>query len=537
MILSQSIKKLVWQFMSGNFLSKVSGMARDVTMAYFFGADAVVAAFIVAYRMANLLRRLFGEGALVAGFIPHFESLKVKSESEAVWFFKRVTQSMALILSGLILIFSFFVFCFHYFNWASSDILYIMRMTAIMFPSILFICLYAIFSGVLQSYKKFFQTSIAPVVFNFTWIIVMLSSKHLDKKEAMIFLSFGVLLGFLCQFLFTAWHVRKILIFPDHEKGKIGFSELKPLFTALMAGVIGVGATQINNALDVIFARMASLEGPAYLTYGIRIQQLPLSVFVIALSSVILPQLSRLITLNEGQEFYTLIKTALKRSFFVLLPITVMFFLIGGSFVNVIYGRGGFDQRATIETTFCLWAYGIGLIPMGFVILMAPAFYAQKDFRVTTIASVISVSINLMFNAVFVLGFGMKSTSVAYATSVASYVNMLILSYFLTKRFGVFWDKKMLLEMAKMTAAGVVTGFIVVALDQYGLKTAAVELFLRHQTVFPRALPIQLFQFFISTAFFSLIYLIFCFVFRVEGVSLDWLRFPFKRSINVKNFD
>ncbi len=528
MILSKTVSKLVWQFMSGNFLSKVSGLARDVTMAYFFGADAIVAAFIVAYRMANLLRRLFGEGALVAGFIPHFESLKVESEPKAFQFFKSVSLSMSTLLVGIIALVESLILLSHFFGDFSKDTLYIIDMTGIMFPSILFICLYGIYSGVLQSYKKFFQTSIAPVVFNLSWILVMLMSKHLDKKQAMFFLSIGVLIGFIAQFTFTYIQVKKIQnqIEPIQEdRGfKIFSTNLKPLFSSLIAGVIGVGATQINNAFDVIFARIASLEGPAYLTYGIRVQQLPLSVFVIALSSVMLPQLSRLMKLGQTQDFVHTLKIALHRTFFILVPITCMCFVIGGTFINIIYGRGGFDQIATIQTTRCLWAYAVGLIPMGFVILLAPAFYAQKDYKITTIASIASVLVNLSLNAVFVSLFSLDCTSVAYATSIASYVNMLILVYFLKKKVGVFVDRTTLKEFIKIAFSASFAFVATLAINYFFYDSAATKLLFSKDVFFPRDIFVQFFEVFSGISFFIAIYLISCFLLKVEGVDFSRLR-------------
>jgi putative peptidoglycan lipid II flippase len=521
MQLSSNLRRLVWQFMSGNFLSKVSGLFRDVIMAACFGADAIVAAFIVSYRLANLLRRLFGEGALVAGFIPHFESLKLESEKKAFSFFSDVAKSMGALLLGIVLLFECAVVLSHFVFSLSPDVQFIIDMTGIMFPSILFICLYGVYSGVLQSYKKFFLTSIAPVVFNLSWILVMIFSSKIEKKVAMLWLSVGVLVGFFLQFLFTAIFVNRIQssLNLTIEKAPLFGNHLKPLFASLLAGVIGVGATQINNACDVIFARMASLEGPAYLTYGIRVQQLPLSVFIIALSSVILPQLSRLISSNQKVEFIETLQTALYRCFFVLLPITLMCFLLGGTFVNAIYGRGGFGQLATIETTYALWAYAVGLLPMGFVILLAPAFYAQKDYKVTSIASCVSVLVNLLLNAFFVTFCKMHCTSVAYATSIAAYVNMAILFFFLHSKVGAFLSKDVLVEFLKMSLASCVAAFVTYLISYHVLDLASVKLLLKENVTFSRNLFQQLFELFGGVILFSLVYLSFCKFLKVEAVK------------------
>jgi putative peptidoglycan lipid II flippase len=533
MQLSAPLKKLVWQFMSGNFLSKVSGLCRDVTMAAFFGADAIVAAFIVSYRMANLLRRLFGEGALVSGFIPHFESLKVESEQKAFDFFFAVIRSMGIILIGLIALFECLVVGLHLFADLPIDTYFMLDMTAVMFPSLLFICFYGIFSGVLQSYKKFFLTSIAPVVFNCSWILVMLFSRGIEKHAAMLWLSAGVLLGFFLQFFFTAIWVKKVI----QERGITfhlsgGFaSQLKPLFAALIAGVIGVGATQINNALDVIFARMASLEGPAYLTFGIRVQQLPLSVFIIALSSVMLPQLSKLASASRKEEYIAALQSALYRAFFVLIPMTAMCVINGGAFINAIYGRGGFTQKATLETTYALWAYGGGLLPMGLVLLVASAFYALKDYRTPSIASLTAVLVNLALNSFFVNYCRMNCSSVAIATAVAAAVNSLWLLGSLHWKIGPCLTWSFMKDIFKMAGSTLIAAGLTIGCSRLLFHWSCVELLFDSHVIFPRHLFAQLYELVSSSALFVASYLMACKLFGVDALSLGNEKKPVQANL------
>ncbi len=520
--LHKSITQLVWQFISGNFLSKISGLLRDVSMAFFYGADAYIAAFIVAYRMANLLRRLFGEGALVTGFIPHFESLKIDGEKKAFEFFRDVSVTMSLILCLIVVIFEGGVFWLKKSNCVSEGTFFIFEMTAIMFPSILFICLFGIYSAVLQSYKKFFHSSIAPVFFNTSWIIVMCLSKHLDRHSAMRYLSLGVLLGFIFQYFFVAYKVFRVssrhLSLKDWMEAKPFSKFIKPIFVPLLAGVVGVGANQINNALDVIFARIATLEGPAYLTYGIRIQQLPLSVFVIALSSVILPQLSRLIKMNQIEEFKMTLQGSLYRAVFMLVPITLICFLLGGSMVNLIYGRGHFDQIATIETTRCLWAYSIGLLPMGLVILLAPAFFAHKDYKVTTIASVVTVIVNICLNLILIEIYKLGAISVAYATSVAAFVNMAILALFLRKKIGAFVTKEFFSQSGKVFLISLLSGLIVFTIDGVLLDRPSAQLLFETKVIFPRSLYSQFFEFLSGFFVFTTSFLLLGKLLKVQGL-------------------
>ena len=148
----------------------------------------------------------------------------------------------------------------------------------------------------------------------------------------------------------------------------------------------------------------ASLEGPAFLWYAIRIEQLPLALFGIALSSALLPPLSRALKNLNMDHYLKLLRFAFARSFSLIFPCTLGIFVLGIAGINLLYGHGDFSNEATYQTTLCLWGYGLGLVPAVFVLLLAPAFYAHKEFRTPMLGSVISVVINVLLSSFFVFG-------------------------------------------------------------------------------------------------------------------------------------
>ena len=146
---------------------------------------------------------------------------------------------------------------------------------------------------------------------------------------------------------------------------------------------IGVGAAQINSACDAIFARLADNSGPAYLWYAIRLQQLPLALFGIAISGALLPPLTR--AMKKGYfRGELLFNVAIDRSMLLILPITGVLFIFGERCVDLLYGYGGFDIQSIQGTTFCLWGYTLGLVPMTLVLILAPVFYAKGNYRAPT---------------------------------------------------------------------------------------------------------------------------------------------------------
>jgi putative peptidoglycan lipid II flippase len=208
------------------------------------------------------------------------------------------------------------------------------------------------------------------------------------------------------------------------------------LLKALMMGVIGIGAMQINSALDAIFARMADPEGPAFLWYAIRIEQVPLALFGAALSGALLPPLSRAMKAGQIERYRQMLQSGLRSSTGLMLVCTFGIFALGGSGINLLYGRGDFSPADVAKTAPCLWAYGAGLVPAVMVLLFASGFYAQKSYGPPMIASLTAVGVNLFLNALFVFGFQWGAISIALATSIGAVVNVIVLAFALHKKVG-----------------------------------------------------------------------------------------------------
>ncbi len=430
---SHSILRSAKHFLAGTFLSRLSGMARDVAMAFCFGSSPEIAAFMVSYRLANLFRRLLGEGNLQAGFVPQFESFKTEGRERAVRFYRDVSFSLGILLLGLIAVLEGLLWtCL---LWVSPDWKGIVELAMWMVPGLFFICQSALNSSLLQCEKKYFLPGAAPVAFNFVWILAAVSVWHLPKEEGVRWLAVAVTGAFGAQWLATAVEGRRLLGKPL-GKPKLFSEDWKQLLKPLSLGIVGIGAVQFNSALDAIFARMADPEGPAFLWYAIRIEQLPLALFGIALSGALLPPLSRAIKSGDFGRYLQLLQSSLRHSSVLMLVCTFGILALGGVGINILYGHGDFSADDVRSTLYCLWAYGLGLIPSVFVLLLAAGFYAQKSYRRPTIAALASVGLHILLNALFVFAFNLGAVSIALSTSIAAFLNAALLTRGLQEKVG-----------------------------------------------------------------------------------------------------
>jgi putative peptidoglycan lipid II flippase len=261
----------------------------------------------------------------------------------------------------------------------------------------------------------------------------------MSAGQAMPWLSFGVVIACLFQWLMTVpkiWPNLKIVLAATSIMTMIrqATPDLLRLGKPLCLGILGVAASQINNAIDSLFARFADPEGPALLWYAIRIQQLPLALFGVAIAGAILPPLSRALKAGRHSEYHHFLQDALLRTLLFMLPLTATLSVMGDSSVNFLYGRGDFGETSVIHTTYCLWAYGLGLLPSALVLILAPACYANSNYTLPALASFASMCLNLILNTLFINYLGWGALSVAVATSISAWVNLFILGWQLSSK-------------------------------------------------------------------------------------------------------
>lgn len=416
-------------------------MLRDVALAFTFGTDSALAAFLVAFRFAHLLRRLLGEGAFQTAFIPKFEELRAKSPLQSGRFFIDLYAALSLFLFILIILVTIGCTFLLHNNILSEGNAEIVWLALLMLPSLLFICLFGLNASILQCERSYFLPAVAPVAFNVFWILGTLSLRGMLPAQAMPWLAAFINFACISQWLVTmpmTWRIVNSLNSSSTWNKINPFSvDVRRFCRPLFLGMLGVAAAQINSAFDAIFARYASSEGPAYLWYAIRFQQLPLGLIGIALAGALLPALSRAVQAGEYARFRGLLVTSLKKCVWMMLPMTAGMFLLGGYAITIVYGHGSFDAESIKETTHCLWGYAFGLLPMAAVLVLAPAFYARGEYWTTTLAAIASMAVNAVLSGWFVVGLGWGAPSVAVATSLSAWINCIWLAVALNRTLAV----------------------------------------------------------------------------------------------------
>ncbi len=506
------------QFFFGTILSRGSGFLREAALGAWLGATPVLAAFFVAYRFSQLLRRLFGESSLLSSFSPHYEQLRLSSPEKADRFFRDLCASLSVLLGSLIIILEMILFAWWKWGGASEGSREILFLTMIMLPGVLFVCLYALFSALLQTDRKYFLPSVAPLFFNLIFLLVLWRVKDWEPHAATFALAIGVTFAFFMQWITLAFSTGSMLKSLPWKETRLWTPELKNMVSAMSWTIIGIGAVQINSFVDTLFARSADPSGPAYLYFAIRLYQLPLALLGLALSSALLPPLARASQAGDKGRFLSLLQFSIYRGLIFMIPTTAALLIFGESIVNVVYGRGVFDFVATAHTTQCLWGYGWGLVPSVVVLLLAPAFYAQKDFKTPLKASLVSVALNVLLNLLFIYGLGWGVASVAYATSLAAFVNAGYLFYVLNRKEGALLDQKTLLSVGKVALCTILAGLLTAFIGYFLVGGTAFSFLLGSDFQFPRDLLSQILHLMIYGGMFVLLFFSYAWVFKIDEV-------------------
>jgi putative peptidoglycan lipid II flippase len=435
---------------------------RDVVIADLFGASRAYDAYLIAFMIPHLLRRLLAEGALSSAFIPIFtERLARDGPNRASRFADTVVTAAliffaVLIVLGVFLAPSYVPFFADGFSREQLDLT--IRLTQITFPFIALVGLAAIVMGVLNSYERFFAPAFAPVLFN---VGVILSAFVLANLfvEPIYALAVGVLLGGLGQLLFQVpylkdrWRYRPQLDLRDED--------LQKLLKLMLPSVVGLAIFQINSIVDNKLASHLAEGSISALQYAIRLFQLPLGLFVVSVGSVLLPKLSTHAAEKDTKSFVQALCESAKFSLFILLPATAGLFALAQPIIQLLFEHGNFTREDTIVTMYALINYLPGLLGYGLAYLLTRAFYAQQDTRTPLVVGALTVAINVVLDYALVGPMGVGG--LALATSIAGIANALMLFVLLQKRLGT-QDAGLMrlgLDLAKMLGASVLMGITV----------------------------------------------------------------------------
>lgn len=489
--------------------SRIFGLVREQTMAYFFGASAATDAFVTAFRIPNLLRDLFAEGALSSAFVPVFQEKLVKeTEKEAFSLARTVATAILVVVGGIVLLGIV----------ATPVIIYVsakgftadpgkfdltVSLTRLMFVYLLLVSLSALVMGMLNSFGRFGIPAVAPAVFNLGVIFSVVGLYH--YLEVPIYaLAIGVLVGGVGQLAVQLPLLMKIgfrfrLRFNFLDEG------LKRVIKLFLPMVLGMSAGRINIIVNTLLASFLINGSITYLNYSYRLMHFPLGVFAVALGTVALPKASETAARGDMEGLAKTFSQALGMNMFLILPSAVFLGIVGPDIVNLIYHWGAFSDVDSANTALALLHYSYGLVGFAAVRVTVPIFYALKDSALPAKLSVISVALNiaLYFPLIKILDFA----GLAAATSIAGLVNFGLLVYFMPSRGVPVPYAKLTLNFVRMAVAA----FLAV----WAARFLPVDLAFTDSEVLRRALNIV---FILITS--GLLYVVLCLILRVREVSV-----------------
>jgi len=453
---------------SGTFLSRILGYVRDMLVANLFGAGMFADAFYAAFRIPNLFRRLFGEGAFSAAFIPVFsEYLHTKDKSETQKFLNAVFTSLFVILTIISIL---GMFCApvlaKLIAWGfTSDpekMQLTIELTRLMFPFIMFICLAALLMGILNTLHIFFLPAFAPSALSMSEIFYMLAiAPMLGGGNQIKGLAISVIAGGALHFTIQypklkslGWYLK--LKFTIDNEPFYKHPGIKRIWILMIPAMIGLSVEQINSFIDTICASFLESGSITALYYSNRLMQMPLAIFGLAFATVSLPALSKAYALKDMSTYKDSLNHSIRFAVFALLPAAAGLMAIGLPSVRLLFEHGKFDYAASVMTNSALFYYSLGLPAYAMSKIFANAFYAFQDTKtpVKTAALAMILHVILCIILMFPMGVG----GLALATAVASYFNMVLLIFYLRKRIGKIGLKKILLSGLKSFTAALATG-------------------------------------------------------------------------------
>jgi len=419
-------------------ISRILGFVRDLIIAFTLGAGPVADAFFVAFRLPNLLRRLFAEGSLTMAFVPVFSKIKNSQGTDEAFILARSVQLWLLIIVGIIttlaVIFAAPLTALIAPGFKSSPEVFDITVTLvrICFPYILFISSVALCMGILNSMNQFFAPAVAPALMNLTLIIFALTAYYWGFSVA-FFLAAGVFLSGVVQWAFQYPFLKKAGFSwkGDYSLRHPGVFRIGRL---MLPTVFGAAVYQINILIGTVLASFLAAGSISYLYYADRLVQFPLGVFAVAISTVALPSLSVMAGAGDMTGFKKTLSTSISLTLFVALPSTAGLIGLSYPLIDVIFGRGEFAGAAVQATSLALIGYAVGLPAFSCVRPLVSAFYALEDTKTPVKIAVISLLINIGLGIILMQKF--DHLGLALAASISSWLNVTLLGMALKRKTG-----------------------------------------------------------------------------------------------------
>lgn len=422
-------------------LSRILGFIRDIIIANLFGTNMAAQAFVIAFRIPNMLRDFVGEGATNAAIIPVLSESLSKNDKKEFWHVNNILLNFfILILLAITIIgvvFAPFIVKIIAFGFIDNPakLELTIKLTRIMFSFIIFIGLAAYAMGILNTLKHFAMPALGPCLLNLVMIIFGLWVCP-RLKEPILGMAFAVLIGGLFQLIIQIPAMRKYG-FNFKFSWQLRHDSTKRIGVLLVPRMIGSSIYQLNIFVDTIFASLGRIVGDgavAALYYANRIVQFPTAIFGIALATACLPTMSQHAVENNIEKLKETLVISLRSLLVLLIPSSVGLFVLSVPIIKVLFQRGEFNTVSTQMTALALMFYSIGIFAYSGARVTTSCFYSLKDtitpVRITFFCLVLNIILNIA------LMHPLKVGGLALSTSISSTVNLFVLLFLLRKKIG-----------------------------------------------------------------------------------------------------
>lgn len=444
--------------------SRVLGLVRDQILAYLFGAGNAMDAFNVAYRVPNLMRDLFAEGAMSAAFVPTFTRRLARRGRAAAWQVGNQLINALIVVTGL-LVLAGMVFARPLTELLAGDYAAVpgkleltVTLSRIVLPFLTLVALAAVLTGMLNSLNRFFTPAVSPAMFNvgiiFGAVCLVPAAAHLGWNP-IVGIAAGMLLGGAGQIALQVPALlregyRYRLELDPRDRG------LRDILMLIGPGTLAGAAVQINVLVNTILATGEGTGAVSWLNYAFRLMYLPIGLFGVSIATATLPAVSRSAALNEPDGIRRTVSSALRMMLMLGVPAMVGLLVLAGPIVELVFERGSFSADDTRATAAALAFYAPGLLGYSAVRITVPCFYALGSSLTPTLISVASVALNVVLNVILVERIGYRG--LALGISIAALVNAGLLCGFLRRRLGGLDTRRLLVAFAKTAVAAALMG-------------------------------------------------------------------------------
>src|SRR5579862_1895863 len=452
-------------------MSRVTGLIREIVMARLFGAGFIYDAFLLGFRIPNLTRDLFAEGALSSAFVPIFtQTLAQRGRKEAAILSNLVATALIIVvglfcLLGIIFTPAWVNVLASGFHQVPGKFELAVKLTRIMFAFLLLVALAAQAMGVLNASNRFAVPALASTFFNigsvvFGLILGYVAGPHLGM-DPITGMAIGVVLGGALQLV---WQVPALRAEGFRFRPAINWRHplLRKIFRLMGPAIIGNAAVQINVLVITNFASRIPGNGPvSWLAYSFRFMQLPLGLFGVAIASATLPSISRSAGVGDFDEFRRTLSKSLGMVFLLTLPSSIGLIVLGDTMIGAIYQGGKFQAFDTRQTALALSCYAVGLAGYSALKVLNPAFYALHDARTPMLVSVLSIAVNYLTASLLFRYSNLGHAGLALSTAAVATFGGIALFVILRKRMGGIYGRNLMESVWKIAAASTVMGLAV----------------------------------------------------------------------------